>query len=236
MGCNILTGVHVWNNILGHGIELGPLAAQTRFTGCYLDGNHLVVSDPRELVATDNFFLGAHTVFRSVLSRQLEGVKMGGNIYAKMVGHPGDYPSIVLESAWSQGPGAVQPERLLARHPNSTASSPFLGGSNVDISDEVPGSWLTGGGATLKLTRARKALHQGQATRWELDFSDVLLLPSIDDLSYSLVLDDSSLVRHAARKPQGTTVVIETDSPVDATVVVEAWQGRGGAPWEQVLV
>lgn len=112
-----------------------------------------------------------------------------------------------------------------AEDPQRKASSSIvldgLSGGAADIQDELTG------GPQLKLTSARRSLHQQEATKWVFDFSDVLLLPEIDEVVYSFVSDsDSGFVRHLARKPAGRTVVVETDGPVSGTATVEVTQGK----------
>jgi len=106
-----------------------------------------------------------------------------------------------------------------------------LTGGWVDISDEISG------GAELKLTRVRRSLHQEGATKWKFDFSNDLLLPTIDEIVYSLVSDcDGDFVRHIARRPSGRAVTVETDMPVTGTVNIEVLQGTGASPASTVIV
>ncbi|CAK0866783.1 unnamed protein product, partial [Prorocentrum cordatum] len=71
-------------------------------------------------------------------------------------------------------------------------------GGEVDVQDELTGD------TQLRLTTARRSLHQEGATRWLFDFSDVLLLPEIDEVVYSFVSDGAAdFVRHLARRPSG---------------------------------
>eukprot|EP00047_Mylnosiga_fluctuans_P009251 m.10672 g.10672 ORF g.10672 m.10672 type:complete len:477 (+) comp2543_c0_seq1:149-1579(+) len=87
----------------------------------------------------------------------------------------------------------------------------------ISISDEINGN---------KFTTAKKVLNQTAATKWTFDFSDELLFPFIDHVVYS-VATEAGFVNHVARKPVGTTVVIETSEPIDATVSVIATQALG---------
>jgi hypothetical protein len=98
-----------------------------------------------------------------------------------------------------------------------------LTGGEVDVQDELTGD------TQLRLTTARRSLHQENATRWLFDFSDVLLLPEIDEVVYSFVSDgDSDFVRHLARRPSGRTVAVETEAPASGTVTVQVTQGKRG--------
>jgi hypothetical protein len=76
-----------------------------------------------------------------------------------------------------------------------------------------------------KTTRATKSFSQRNTTRWFFDFSSVLLFPTIDRVSYSITSLHKSFFSHMARPPNGTTVLVETSEPVDATVVVTVEQG-----------
>lgn len=98
----------------------------------------------------------------------------------------------------------------------------FRTGTDVVVEDEI-----AGGDVQLKLTRSRRTLHQENATRWALNFSQELLFPDIEQVSYSMVADNSDFVRHVARRPEAGIVVVESDSPITATVVVDVAQGRG---------
>jgi len=98
-----------------------------------------------------------------------------------------------------------------------------LTGGEVDVQDELTGD------TQLRLTTARRSLHQEGATRWLFDFSDVLLLPEIDEVVYSFVSDGAAdFVRHLARRPSGRTVAIETEAPTSGTVTVQVTQGKRG--------
>lgn len=121
---------------------------------------------------------------------------------------------------------AVQTGRPSA-YPSIELQGLFLITKGIEISNEQTN------GAQLKYTRVRKSLHLSHATRWEIDFAEELLLSSIEEVAYSLILDDDdgSFVRHVGRKPKGTKVVIETDALTSATVVVEVAQGLGKAWW-----
>jgi len=202
---NILTGVHTWNNVLGVGIAVN--APQTRLLGCYLDFNALVITDPSQTVVQESFFFGTHAIFKAVHKHTIDWIRFQGNTYATIG------PSIELQGH-------------------------FVGGTSVNIVDDISGwepsgppPWGDQNRTQLKLTRARRSLHLNAATKWVFDFSDMLLLPLIEEVSYSITLDaGSSFARHAAREPSGTTVMVETDVPVSGTVVVEVAQAVGKAP------
>lgn len=98
----------------------------------------------------------------------------------------------------------------------------FTGGS-VEIWGE------TGQGVVqLKSVSARRSLHQQNATKWTFDFSDVLLLPAIDQVVYSFVSDgDVDFVQHVARSPAGRAVTVETDKRASGTVTIDVSQAQG---------
>merc|ERR1711937_543574 len=88
---------------------------------------------------------------------------------------------------------------------------------NIIINDEINAAVST---------RVRKSLSLKAASRWEFDFSEDLVFPDIEQVTYS-VTSDSPFFHHLARTPQGGKVMIETNTSVDATVVVEVMQGMG---------
>ena len=72
----------------------------------------------------------------------------------------------------------------------------------VSISSEINGG--KNGHQHVRLTKTRLTLYQTQSTKWNFDFGDVLLFNWIDEIMYSITLDnDAPLVSHAARASQG---------------------------------
>merc|ERR1711871_400706 len=71
-----------------------------------------------------------------------------------------------------------------------------------------------------KTAHATRVLTLSNATKWQFDFSDELLLPWIDSVMYTFTSADD-FVQHMARPANGTKVVIEAAAPRDATVTVE---------------
>jgi hypothetical protein len=98
------------------------------------------------------------------------------------------------------------------------------------IDTEIYGNMFSGG-YTVKSTRAEAQMYKKNSTMWMFDFSDRLLFSSIATVKYSIQLD-SGFCRHVSRPPKGKTVVIETDEPVDALVVVEVEQSVPSHPWK----
>ncbi|XP_074566448.1 polygalacturonase QRT3-like [Curcuma longa] len=106
------------------------------------------------------------------------------------------------------------------------------GGSGIDIValegnftdvDQVNVDRNTANGMTVRGTAAR-ATVAGNGTRWEVDFSPVLLFPNrIGHVQYALQ-SDTAFCRHALRTVSGNAVVIESDVAVQGTVHVEVDQ------------
>lgn len=72
----------------------------------------------------------------------------------------------------------------------------------------------------LKSTVARGSI-QGYGSIWTADFSPVLLFRDrISHVQYSLQVNDGSFPYHALRKVEHNRVVIESDTPVDATAYI----------------
>ena len=86
------------------------------------------------------------------------------------------------------------------------------------------------GGCQLKLTTSRKTItHALPSTSFVFDFSDVLLLPSIEEVMYSFTASDhnSLWVPHSAMK-QGKGVTVLFQEPVVGSVTVEVAQAVNG--------
>lgn len=195
------------------------LSPQTRLRSCYLDFNHLIVHAPSSLTVESSFFLNAHVELRAAAegAEQAEGdggasldnVIIRDNLFAAK--STGGYASVKL-------------------------SGSFVGGRRTIIDDSASSvqdaAWPALQPPRLKATRASRTLHLVGARRWAFDFADELLLPEIDRLSYTLVTDDeSTFVRHVARRPIGTTAIVETDANVSATVTISVVQADGGSMW-----
>eukprot|EP00040_Diaphanoeca_grandis_P016284 m.83959 g.83959 ORF g.83959 m.83959 type:complete len:720 (-) comp25691_c0_seq1:48-2207(-) len=73
------------------------------------------------------------------------------------------------------------------------------------------------GGAS---TVATKAITLTTATQFSFDFTSALLFDAIESVSYSVVATDATsfLPRHVARTPQSKRVVVDFETPVNATV------------------
>lgn len=80
-----------------------------------------------------------------------------------------------------------------------------------------------------KATTVQRSITKNAATRWDFDFSDALVFPNIEQVTYSVTSDSTIFFQHLARSPKGATVVVETSAPVNATIVVIASQATAPA-------
>jgi hypothetical protein len=197
-----LDGVHCWN---GGGVAIslqGSYDIQDRIINCYLDYSQLVITEPKFVLAQGNFFYNAHTV---LAGDALHGLVMRENVYS-LNDYGGD-ESIVLQPSSSGSGGGGLPTC-----------------SKVVVEDDIDAEQSTAP-HHIRATSARQSLYQQNATDWAFNFSATLLLPRIDDVAYSLVLDEGQpLVLHAARAPQGRVVHVNTASPVSGTVTMSVSQ------------
>lgn len=210
---NVLYGVHTWNS--------APLPPTFKAgTGISLGGPNSPYNDHN-----DNRIIGCYLDFNTLDMYDPSHTIVEDTFFLGT--HAILYPLHRLDT-W--GDAAI--EGLVMRHNTYTTdksvvlAGPFKSIKNVIISDEINAA---------KATRARKSLTLKGATRWEFDFSDSLLFPSIEQITYS-VSSDGAFFQHLARTPQGTKVVVETSAAVDATVVVEAVQGIDYAAKEVTVV
>lgn len=191
-----LDGVHSWN---GGGVAIsinGSYDIQDRIIDCYLDYSVLEIVNPRFVLCEGNFFYNAHT---ELVGNKIEGLTMRDNIYS--LNQYGGSRSIVL---------------------NSTDGAPTC--KNMIIEGEIDGQ-QSGNEHIIYQTTATLELYQKNATTWTFDFSEKFLLPQIDHVSYTVVLDEGQpVVGHVARPPSKATVAIETQLNVDALVTVTAVQ------------
>jgi len=190
-----LDGVHSWN---GGGVAIsidGSYDVQDRIVNCYLDYSTLQITNPKFVLVQGNFFYNSHAV---LVGAKLEGLVMKQNIYS--MNQYGGNRSIVLQSL----------------------SVPTC--KDVVIMEDIDGQ-QTGGTHTIYRTSIQQSLYHWQSKKWQFDFSNALLLPHIDTVTYSLTLDEgSALVAHAARTPNGTTVIVETAQAVSGTVTMTVSQ------------
>ena len=86
------------------------------------------------------------------------------------------------------------------------------------------------GGCQLKLTTSRLTVsHALPSATFEFDFSDVLLLPSIEEVMYSYTASEPGFrfVPHSAFK-EGKHVSVQFQVPVTGAVTVEVSQAVNG--------
>ena len=211
-GANLIEGVHTWNSgttappCTGHGILVQ--APSTRVLNVYLDYTALVIESgakPRNahVSVADSFFLGMGTIVLCATAPQskIEGLVLTDNTW-NSVNMPHN-ATVVLDE----------------RHGNAfTSVLDFVMLANI-----APKALFD-----PRATTVTKELSLANATRWDFDFSDVLVFPGVDIVSarYSIEIDGSAFARHAARKPVGQTVAVETDVPVDAKVTITVTQSR----------
>lgn len=165
-----LDGVHSWN---GGGVAIslnGVYDVQDRIINCYFDHSDLQILNPKFVLCQGNFFFNSHTV---LVGDALEGFVMRENIYS--LNEHGGNESIVLQPA-------------VGSHHDGTF---YPSCSSVVIEDEIDAE-QDGRTPFIYETSARKSLYQINATEWVFNFSVDLLLPHIDHVSYSLVLDSGT--------------------------------------------
>jgi len=125
----------------------------------------------------------------------------------------------------ASGPNSFVDGLIMRFNHYNTNQSVILDGSfdkvsSVSIQEEV--DWV-------KTTRASRRLTLIGATEWTFDFTDQLLFPTIDFVSYSVVSKSNDPgVSYMAIQPNGTLVVnVVASEPVDATVYLTVEQGGG---------
>lgn len=198
-GANLIEGVHTWNlatGLGGHGIIV--TAGSTRIDACYLDYNALVIEDPRHVSVTNSFFLGMGTVVLRAKAGTLDGLLMMANTWANYNMPHND--TVVLD----EGTAAFSSVKDFVMVGNTANADKF----------------------TTRAVRVTKTLTLKKAKRWEFNFTDSFVFPSlpIQSAQYSITIEGSSFARHAARPANGHTVAVETDEDVDATVTLTASQ------------
>jgi hypothetical protein len=194
-------------------------AHQTRLLGCYLDYNFLQVVDPSGLTVTESFFLETHANFTSSKKTTIDGVYFEGNVYATSGDSISIDPAFVDGSGENSPPPGIPPAHCIL----NTALLAMLWPDTI-IANEI------NGGCRLKLTTSRKTVtHVLPSAMFEFDFSDVLLLPTIEEVMYSFTASaaDSRWVAHSAMK-QGKGVVVHFQTPVVGSVTVEVAQAVNG--------
>jgi hypothetical protein len=198
---NLVQGVHTWNLARGNG-GTGILvsAPQVRVAECYLDWTDIVIEDPQLTTVVDSFFLcGARLVLKAATKGTAHGFYGAGNSFNN------DYcPSTGTQSVVADESAAA-----------FTAVCDVTTTGTLTFGTVVP----TAVTASQTLTSATPL------TSWEFDFTDALVFNPANiplaSVSYSLTLDAGQpLVSHAARKPVGGKVKIETSQAVTGSVTV----------------
>ena len=204
----LLHGVHTWNGG-GTGILInGSYAIQDRLLACYLDYNSLVLVDPSQTVVEDTFFLDTQAVLHrseqaAAQKTPMRSVVFRENVYAfGGAAQRGVNTSIVLNGTWVSCAAVTVADELSAKR--CTAAD----------------DWACG----IKQTTARLSVPYappsrpapGTVYKMSLDFGAQLLMPRIDHVQLTLVLDREL---DPANQPapltysvQGTTVTAATMS------------------------
>jgi hypothetical protein len=103
----------------------------------------------------------------------------------------------------------------------------FVDGTDTIIANEI------NGGCQLKLTSTRQTVTHAlvPSAAFEFDFSDVLLLPEIEEVMYSFTASGakSRFVAHSAEK-NGQTVTVHFQTPVLGSVTMAVAQAVNGLP------
>jgi hypothetical protein len=76
---NLFYNVHTWN---GGGIGIVSTSYQTRFIGCYLDYNYLLLIDPQQVVVESGFFLETNVVIQAGSRAMIDGVAFRFNTWS----------------------------------------------------------------------------------------------------------------------------------------------------------
>ena len=199
---NAITNVHTWNlHTPFGGIGIFVEGSSNRFDSNYLDCNAMYLHGVIDTDISNTFFLSYANLVLAPGGEipgqtSIHGVRVVGSLFESSDGNT----SVVLDER-QQAFTAVT-DTVIER-----------GAARVV---DGPGRRLLGTRATQKLPVANAT------TRFEFDFSDVLVFGSIREVRYSLSLDTGMFARSAARWTPGTSsVVIETDEAVSGTCIVD---------------
>ena len=208
-GCNLLSAVHVWNGGPSQvGLQLdGP---RNRISDSYMDGGYLNITNPNAITVENTLFLNTHAVWHTEASwMPIKHVRFRDNTFNFHVPGPttGNYNRTSIEL---HGPF------------NAAHSSDIVVEDAINTPDGQCPSCV------VKATTARKTLPLHGVARVEFDFTRELLFPWIDDVIYSVSLDDASnssaVTAHLARPAVGTTVVVELEKAGSGSVTMQVWQ------------
>lgn len=196
---DILNGVHTWNCATGNGgIGILNQSWQTRFEGCYLDYNDLILDVARggaqETTVADGFFLGGgQLVFKATTPKDtVQSVAVTGNEW----GGTGAPPFAVDESA----------------------------GKIVSVTDfQVFGSLLSPNQPYAGPTATLYAAPQASDT-WTFNFTSALLFPSVPIEPSSI---DVQLISGSTAAPSSVPAAVASYSAPSQVVTVFA-PGTGG--------
>ncbi|MQM10520.1 hypothetical protein Taro_043413 [Colocasia esculenta] len=205
---NILSGVHCYNKATGWGgigIHLRlPGLTQTRIVNCYLDYTGILAEDPVQLLVANSFFLGDANVVLKSVKGVMRGVTIVDNLFS---GNDKEVDIVQLDESSGKVFGDVD---------------------GVLVNRNVVR------GMRERATVARGSAR-GNGTTWAVDFSPVLLFPDrIDYVQYTLRPHGGAaggllFQGHALRNVSSNRVVVESRSPISATVHVAVDQSVAAA-------
>jgi len=148
---NLLYNDHTWNDATGNG-GTGILLdcagyTQNRVIASYLDGNHLIATDPEHLLINECFFLGpaAIAITSTTGNHVINGLTISGNEWDGGSGHD---PTIYLDES----------------------ATPFTGLIDTYINEN-----MFGGGYDSASTQAHAALTMKNSSTFCFDLTAVLL-------------------------------------------------------------
>jgi hypothetical protein len=196
-----------------------PGNTQNRIVACYLDYSSLVAVDPQELLIVDSFFLCAGNI---VIDSGKECGLVVHNyrhivLYYSCVYHAGDLNTIA---------GLTIMNNQFNHCTNDTV---IFAGNFTSVQDITIVNNMVASNYTSKSTQASAKLTLTDATQFVFDFSDVLLLPYIVDVWYSIEIE-SGFAQHCSRPANGLTVMVETNVPVTGTVRITVDQNTPSHP------
>lgn len=251
----LVQGIHAWGcgsvwcaqgpNALT-GIAL--TSHQIRVVDCYLDFNFLDLYDPNQIVVASTFFLGTHTRLLAAdpSHGQMHGLTMTSNVNYNSVEMQGNFSSPTARARieddnipYVQPPGPKGVIQFAGMQLTTVRRSVrSCNGNHTDLGEHAKNE--------ERVVEGRMVGCAGPQTRFVFNMSDdgmshnfdVLLLPVIDWMQYSVVfaMEETRVdVRHhAVFSTEGDTVTVNFDEPVLATVFMEARCCMGGMQHQAV--
>lgn len=203
----LLEGVHTWNLAQANGgVGILVTAPRVRVVDCCLDWTDLVVQDPTLSVVSGAYFICG----------------------ARLVLAPGPGGGAV-DGLWVTGPSFNNGYCPRSGNATVVVGAPpggAGGGRFTSVRDaSVTGALFEGPLVPRGVAVTRTLVATAPTAAWVVDFTDALVFPPADvpiaSVTYALTLDDGQpLVAHAARRPVGGVVTIETAAPVTGAVTI----------------